>query len=293
MQSLLATIQQWHIHPVVDHFTVAIFILAVITDLVASLFSNRLWLRYAALALVIVAAGFAWGSSVSGGWEADKVWKAVKAAGGPAFAILQRHAELGDDIIPWVITALAIWRLGVQALGFIASSRPLYLIVAIAALVLVSYQGYLGGELVYDYGVGTATFAGAAQASTPHATETPSGPATPIPTVYVPAATATPAAAAGPGASASAGAPRSEGGGAGIAGASPAPSGSGMPAPTPAGAEPSAPSAAPSAAPAPSASATAGGSASKDDDLKASSGAPGTPGTTIRPPDPHTGATSL
>ncbi len=284
MQSLLATIQQWHIHPVIDHFTVAIFVLAVITDLVASLFSSRPWLRYAALALTIVAAGAAWGSSVSGGWEADKVWKAVKAGGGPAFAVLQRHAELGDDILPWVITALAVWRIGVQALGFIASSRPLYLLVAIAALVLVSYQGYLGGELVYDYGVGTAAFGGGTQAPAPAATETPSGPATPIPTVFVPAAAATPSAPAAPAPSAST--PPSAGGGS--AGTSSTPSA------PPAAAEPSAPAAPPSPAAAPGAAATAGGSASsKADDLKASSAAPGAPGTTIRPPDPHTGATSL
>ncbi|HZO82262.1 MAG TPA: DUF2231 domain-containing protein [Candidatus Binataceae bacterium] len=280
MQSLLATIQQWHIHPVIDHFTVAIFVLAVVADLVASLFSNRLWLRYAALALMIVAAGAAWGSSVTGGWEADKVWKAVKAADGPAFDVLKRHAWLGDDIIPWVITALAVWRIGVQVLGFIASSRPLYLIVSVAALILVSYQGYLGGALVYDYGVGTATFAGASQ-PTPAASETPSGPATPIPTVYVPAAGATPA--AGASATAPAATP-AESGSAGAATPSASPS-------TPAAALPSA---APSPAAAPSASATAGGSTSKADDLKASSTAPGAaPGTTIRPPDPHPGATSL
>ncbi len=294
MQDLLATIQQWHIHPVVDHFTVAIFILAVVTDLIASLFSTRLWLRYAALALMIVAAGAAWGSSLTGGWEADKVRKAVEAAGGPAFAILKRHAELGDDIIPWVITALAVWRIGVQTLGFIASSRPLYLLVALAALVLVSYQGYLGGELVYDYGVGTAIFTSGAQAApTPAPAETPSGPATPIPTVYVPAASATPSAG---GAAAKPSATPVEGGAAGGAGgATVTPSGAGAAAPpTPAGgAEPSPSAAAPSSSPAPSVSSTPAPSASKTDELKASSAPPSAPGTTIRPPDPHPAATSL
>jgi uncharacterized membrane protein len=274
MQSLLATIQQWHIHPVVDHFTVAILILAVVTDLVASLFSTRLWLRYAALALIIVAAGAAWGSSVTGGWEADKVWKAVKASGGPAFSTLQRHAWLGDDILPWVVTGLAVWRIGVQALGFIASSRPLYLLVAIAALALVSYQGYLGGELVYDYGVGTAIFAGGAQAS-PAATQTPSGPPTAIPTVYVPAASATPVAGGGAG-GATTGATPTETGAAGGAGGT---------------ATPSSTAAAPSASPV--LNGTPAPSASKGDELKPSSAPPTAPGTMIRPPDPHPGATSL
>lgn len=286
MQDLLATFQQWHIHPVVDHFTVAIVVLAVITDLIASLFSSRLWLRYAALALMILAAGAAWGSSLSGGWEADKVWKAVKASGGPAFDTLQRHAWLGSTIIPWLITALAVWRIGVQALGFIATSRPLYLIVAIAALILVSYQGYLGGELVYDYGVGTAIFTSGAQAS-PAAMQTPSGPPTPIPTVYVPTASATPAASSAPpgvGAGAGAGAgPTATPSGAGAAGARATPGS--------AGSSPSPP--APRTSPTPSVSPTPA-SASSGDELKASSSAPpAAPRTTINPPDPRPAATSL
>ena len=84
MQGLLETIQKWHIHPAVDHFTVAILIVAVLADLFASMFSTRLWLRYTALALMIVGTAAAWGSNLTGGWEADRVWEAVKAAGGPA-----------------------------------------------------------------------------------------------------------------------------------------------------------------------------------------------------------------
>ena len=189
MQGLLETIQKWHIHPAVDHFTVAILILAVAADLMASLFSSRLWLRYASLTLMIVGTAAAWGSNVTGGWEAHRVWDAVKAAGGPAYATLHRHAQLGD-YLPWVFLVLAVWRIGVQLFGFLAGTRWLYLIVAVLAAVAISYQGYLGGKLVYDYGIGTALFSGASVSNPqPEAT----GPATPIPTVYVPAATETPA----------------------------------------------------------------------------------------------------
>lgn len=269
MQGILATIQQWHIHPFVDHFTVAILILAVVTDLLASLFSTRLWLRYAALAMIIVAAGAAWGSSVTGGWEADKVWKAVKANGGPAFAILQRHAELGEDILPWAVLVLAVWRIGIQFLGFMAGSRALYLLLAVLALIAVSYQGYLGGEMVYDYGVGTALFPAGTPSPSPAAVETPSGPVTPIPTVFVPTASATPEA----------------GGGAATAGATATTA--------PAAAPTATQSATPSASPQPSATATPASSASGADDLKTSNAPPASPGTTIRPPDPHPAATSL
>ncbi len=193
MQGLLETIQKWHIPPAVDHFTVALLIVAVLADLFASLFSTRLWLRYAALALIIAGTAAAWGSKVTGGWEADRVWKAVQAGGGPAFNTLKLHAELGGDWLPWVFLVLAIWRLGVQLLGFMARTRALYLLFAVLAAVALSYQGYLGGKLVYDYGIGTALYNGAAPSLSPQPEAT--GPATPIPTVYVPSATATPEAA--------------------------------------------------------------------------------------------------
>jgi uncharacterized membrane protein len=193
MQGLLETIQKWHIHPVADHFTVAILILAILTDLFATIFSMRLWLRYMALALVIVGTAAAWASNVTGGWEADRVWKAVQTAGGPAYDTLHRHAQLGDWL-PWVFLVLAIWRIGIQLFGFMAGMRGLYLLFAILAAIAISYQAYLGGELVYDYGIGTSLYNAAPSSPIPQPEAT--GPATPIPTVYVPTATVTPEAAA-------------------------------------------------------------------------------------------------
>jgi uncharacterized membrane protein len=248
MQGLLETIQKWHIHPAVDHFTVAILIVAVLADLFASMFSTRLWLRYAALALIIAGTAAAWGSNLTGGWEADRVWKAVQAAGGPAYATLHRHAQLGE-YLPWVFLVLAVWRLGVQLFGFVAVTRGLYLLFAVLAAVAISYQGYLGGQLVYEYGIGTALYNGASSALSPQPEAT--GPATPIPTVYVPSATVTPEAAVST-ASASASAT-----------ASAMPSAAAEPA-TPS-ASPAAPSAAPSPASPPSASPTPASSGSKTD----------------------------
>jgi uncharacterized membrane protein len=192
MQGILEVIQHWHVHPVADHFSVAVLILAVITDLFASLFSTRMWLRYSALALIIIGTGAAWASNVTGGWEAHRVWKTVQAIGDPAFATLRRHAQIGD-ILPWVFLALALWRIGVQFLGFMGGLRGLYLIVAILAAAAIGYQGYLGGQLVYTYGIGTALLNPPTASPTPQAETT--GPATPIPTVYVPSAAATPSAA--------------------------------------------------------------------------------------------------
>jgi uncharacterized membrane protein len=242
MQGLLETIQKWHIHPAVDHFTVAILIVAVLADLFATMFSTRLWLRYAALALMIAGTAAAWGSNVTGGWEADRVWKTVQAAGGPAYDTLHRHAQLGDWL-PWVFLVLAVWRIGIKLFSFMAGMRGLYLLFAILAAVAISYQGYLGGELVFDYGIGTALYSAAPSSASPQPEAT--GPATPIPTVYVPTATATPEAAT----------PTPAGSAGGAASATP----------TAAAAAPATPAAAPSPAAQPSAAATPASSTKADE----------------------------
>ncbi len=193
MQGVLETFEKWHVHPVADHFTVAILIIAVLADLFASLFSTRLWLRYAALTLLIIGTAAAWASQVTGGWEAHRVWSAVKAAGGPAYDTLHRHAEFGD-YLPWVFLILSVWRIGVQTFAFMAGTRAIYLLVALLAAIALVYQGYMGGQLVYEYGVGTALYGATSSPGVPQPEA--GGPPTPIPTVYVPTASATPEAAA-------------------------------------------------------------------------------------------------
>jgi len=254
MQAVVDSLKAWQLHPVADNFTVAIVVIAVLADLLASLFASRIWIRYMATFLMVAGALAAWSSNVSGGWEASRVWDNVT---GPAKVVLITHAELGGWL-PWVITALAIWRLGIQFLGFIAGLRPLYLLAAIVAVGVLIYQGHEGGELVYTYGVGTAVMPVASNAASPSPEASPAGPAgepSAIPTVYVPTTTPTPRATV-PGAAAPApSAPAQPG-----AAASPAMPGS--PAATPSAsssatpAKPPAAGATPSASPSPPRSAT-------------------------------------
>jgi uncharacterized membrane protein len=195
MQALVETIKAWQLHPVVDHFTVALIVVGILVDLVASLFSSRIWLRLMALSLMILGTAAAWGSNLTGGWEAGRVWDNVN---GPALDVLKRHAWLGDKL-PWVFLVLALWRLGVQFTLYLGRSRPIYLLVAVIAGCVIIYQGSLGGRLVYDYGVGTALMpaAQATESAEPSPTATPAEPS-PIPTVFNSTATPTPAASPSP-----------------------------------------------------------------------------------------------
>jgi uncharacterized membrane protein len=217
MDAVVKFLQPYQLHPVVDHFSVALLFVAVLIDLFAG---GRIWLRYTAVLLMILGALAAGGSYLTGDMEADRIWNAL---GQPAREVLHRHAQLGE-YLAITFGVLAILRLMIQLFGFMAGLRPIYLIVAILAIATLGYSAHLGGVLVYDYGAGTALMAsapvpseGASPAAAPSSSET-------IPMVSVPTSTATSTQMATP--------------------AAPAPSSSSVPTPVPT----VAPSAAPSAA---------------------------------------------
>jgi uncharacterized membrane protein len=182
MDAALNFLQPYDLHPVVDHFTVALLMVGVLVDLVGSLFPLRSWIRYMALTLMILGAIAAGASYLTGGVEADRVWNSL---GEPAKTVLGRHAEWAEyTAIAFGI--LAIWRLLIESIGALAGSRPLYLIFAVIGACVLGYVGHLGGKLVYTYGVGTDLLA--AQASpTPTAAPSPSNfMPTSLPTVSIP-----------------------------------------------------------------------------------------------------------
>jgi uncharacterized membrane protein len=190
MDSVVKFLQPYQLHPVVDHFTIALLMVAVLIDLVASAAPTRIWLRYTALTLTILGALAAGGSYFTGDIEADRIWNAL---GQPAKEVLKTHAELGE-YLAITFGVLAVWRILIQGFGFMAGSRAIYLIVAVVAIVTLGYSGHLGGELVYDYGAGTALMAAApvpSEAATPAAASAAPGA---IPTVSVPTPVATPTA---------------------------------------------------------------------------------------------------
>ncbi len=182
MDAALQFLQPYDLHPVADHFTIALLMVGVLIDLVASLFPMRAWMRYMALTLMILGAIAAGCSYATGDAEADRIWKAL---GDPAKAVLHRHAMLAE-YAAIVFGVLALWRILIELIGGLAGSRPIYLIVAIIAIGVLGYIGHLGGVLVYTYGAGTSVMP---SESSPTPAETPSAsPAVPttLPTVSVP-----------------------------------------------------------------------------------------------------------
>ncbi len=146
MDKILATLQtnlqRWDLHPVVDHFTIALLIVGVLIDLVANLAPTRIWLRYTALLLMILGAIAAGASFYTGGLEANRVYEAMSA---PAKEIFGRHAKLGEYMAV-VFGVLAVWRILIQGVGFFSGSRSIYLIFAAVSAGILFYIGSLGGQ---------------------------------------------------------------------------------------------------------------------------------------------------
>jgi uncharacterized membrane protein len=187
MDSVVKFLQACQLHPIADHFTVALLFVAVLIDLLASVAPTRIWLRYTALLLMVLGAIAAGCSYATGDIETDRIWNAL---GQPAKDVLKTHAELGE-YLAITFGILAVWRILIQAFGFMAGSRAIYLIVAVLAIVTLGYSAHLGGELVYDYGAGTALMASApvpSEAASPASSPASGGP---LPTVSVPTAEAT------------------------------------------------------------------------------------------------------
>jgi uncharacterized membrane protein len=188
------------LHPVADHYTVALLTVAVVIDLIAAVFASRAWLRSTALTLMILGAIAAAASYATGDMEADRIWDMMSPEAHQYFKgniHFLGHGALGYELMI-AFGVLAIWRLLIAMFGFMQESRGLYLLAAAIAVGFLFYQGHTGGELVYRYGVGTGPMAsGATPAPTPAPQE-----AAPLPTVYVPPETPAPAiptAAASPG----------------------------------------------------------------------------------------------
>jgi uncharacterized membrane protein len=181
VEKLLSGLQ---LHPIADHFSISLLTVAILFDLVASVFPARAWLRNTALSLMILGALSAAASYSTGDMEVDRIWKKLSPEAQAYFKgdpELLGHGALGYYLM-FVFGGLGLWRILTALFDFMAGTRGIYLLACLIALGLLFYQGHTGGELVYHYGVGTGAMAAGASPQ-PTALQVPP---TTIPTVFVP-----------------------------------------------------------------------------------------------------------
>lgn len=173
MDTLIA---KYHLHPIVDHFTIALLAIGVLADVGASVLSVPFgrqhaflgrWhdrLKATALQLLLVGAFAAVLSRLTGESEAERLWNNISPAAqqllwsdaGPGRFL--SHAMLGTYLV-YAFLLLASWRVLQEISLFAGRTRPLYLLVAVMAALALLYQGKTGGEMVYDHGVGMTRIA--------------------------------------------------------------------------------------------------------------------------------------
>ena len=168
-----------HLHPIVDHFTIALLFTAVGADLFAAAFQmlasrRQRYLEGASrplastgLLLAVAGALAAVGSYLTGDIEADRVWDSLSPAAqqilapsSPGRAQLLAHAQLGQYLM-YAFLVLAAWRVTLEFWKRLRITRLAYLAVASLAICGLMYQGMTGGELVYEHGAGISAPASA------------------------------------------------------------------------------------------------------------------------------------
>jgi len=135
----MSSLVSWsHVHPVLVHFTTALFPVSFVSDAAgrylkrASLTDGAWWmLFFGALATPLTALA---------GW----LWAAQNGAASAADPMLATHRLLGLLLVP-AFAAMAIWR----GRTFANSRTPSLAYLAAAAIVIAGllYQGYLGGKM--------------------------------------------------------------------------------------------------------------------------------------------------
>jgi uncharacterized membrane protein len=173
-------ISEYHLHPIVDHFTIALLAFGVAAEFLAAAATllsrgGTGWLpewsqklRSTSLLLMIGGAIAAMLSYFTGDIEADRLWDSMPPAAQQILSSTDgagqylSHAVLGQYLM-YAFLILAVWRVLLELSPRLARWRIAFLITAGIAAGALLYQGKTGGELVYEHGVGMTRAAASSQ----------------------------------------------------------------------------------------------------------------------------------
>lgn len=132
-------------HPIVNHFTIALFVLVVLLDSLG-LITKKEYFHTAAW-INLIFATIAGILSLITGLLAEANAPHVDAA----HEILETHETLGFIIVVSILV-LFIWRMVLKG-KFPAKAMILYLLIGLAGVGIMIRSSFLGGELVFVHGV--------------------------------------------------------------------------------------------------------------------------------------------
>ena len=139
-----------NVHPMIVHFPIVLFIVAVLFELAALFLREHNWLRWSAVSVYLFGAVMAIATFLSGREAADSV--VLPAMANP---VLSEHADLAWITI-WYFGIFSVIRLGILIKQF---DKKLWLAVILflagaGGLNLLFETAEHGAELVYKFGVG-------------------------------------------------------------------------------------------------------------------------------------------
>ena len=164
----------YHLHPIVDHFTIALLASGIAAEVLAGAAillsrsqSDRLslWsqnLAGTSLLLMIGGATAAVVSYLTSDPEADRLWDSMFPAAQHILASSDgagrylSHAVLRQYLM-YSFLLLAAWRVMIEFSARLSRWRVAYLMVAALAACMLLYQGKIGGQPIYEHGVGTSS----------------------------------------------------------------------------------------------------------------------------------------
>ena len=141
------------LHPIIVHFPVALTVVAALYDVGRWIFdreqllSSGFWSGSTPLLILAMLGAFA---AVATGLIAEPI-----DPGNEVHELIESH-QLLAFIATGLLATLTFWRIGLRG-TFPRKAGFLYLLLLIAAAVVVGYGAYLGGQMVFQHGVGVGT----------------------------------------------------------------------------------------------------------------------------------------
>ena len=134
-------------HPIVVHFAIALVSIAILADFLFLISKKK---KHANLAGTLLYAGA--GFLIVAVWSGFLAKRSITAT--PDDAVLIHHHQLSGIITLICVSLLVLLRFFRKNSPNIVLKRIYYIIAFVAFLSLVQ-TGFLGGEMVYKYGIGT------------------------------------------------------------------------------------------------------------------------------------------
>ena len=133
------------LHPILVHFTIALFLFTVLMDILGLILKKDSF--HVASWYSLITSGIAVIFTVIAGLIAEDLVNASPAAQ----EIIEIHEKLGFTVLT-IILSLAIWRIILKGKMPI-KGLTLFMVISVVGVIIITIGGYLGGELVYTYGV--------------------------------------------------------------------------------------------------------------------------------------------